>query len=294
MGARGAKEADVAAKTDRLVCPLCGSQTRVIETRQLEAGLLRRRRVCDRGHRFSSWEFAEARFCRKRAGWLQRFDEAKLRAAIQKAAEDISVDEKRIVGDVVRAMLDAPTLTGDAITTEQIGRIVLRGLSEQDSTGIAMVRFGSVFVRRHFDSPEELLEGIRREIEGPMLYVVKRSGREGVEDRKPDEPILQPFDYSKLRRSIRRALDKTPFLDRLEQLVNSVADQARQEARVVGIDNGNSRSEIPAERVGQLVLEQLHRVDWVAYVRYLSVFDRDEFQREVPREAGPHGGSRTA
>jgi transcriptional regulator NrdR family protein len=272
-----------ASKSERLVCPVCESQTRIIETRQLELGLLRRRRVCDQGHRFSSWELADARFCRKRAGWLQRFDEAKLRRAIAKAAEGIAVNEDRIVRDVVRSMLDAPGMTGDAISTEEIGRIILRGLNEEDPTGVCMVRFGSVFLRRHFNSPDELLAGIRSEIEQPMLYVVKRRAELGIEDRSDERPLVQPFSYTKLRRSIRRALQKTPHQGKLEVLVNAVADLASREAEEVALEDNQARSEIEAERIGRLVLDQLRHLDWAAYVRYLSVFDREAFQKEVPK-----------
>src|SRR5688572_2037999 len=222
----------MAAKVERLLCPLCESQTRVVETRQVEPGLFRRRRICDTGHRFSSWEMSEARFCRKRAGWLQRFDEAKLRTAIQKATVGISVNEDRIIDDVLRATVDSPRETGDAITTEAIGKIILRGLSEEDPSGISVVRFGSVFLQRHFDSPEDLLAGIQREIHEPALYVIKRHA-EAADEREADEPLLQPFDYTKLRRSIRHALRKTPYRERLEPLVNAVADLAMQEAQKV-------------------------------------------------------------
>ncbi len=43
----------------KLPCPQCGSPTRVRETRMWKKGcIIRRRRVCSKGHRFSTVELA--------------------------------------------------------------------------------------------------------------------------------------------------------------------------------------------------------------------------------------------
>ena len=267
----------------------------MLETRQVEDGAaLRRRRICSQGHRFTSWESAGSQFVRKRQGWLERFDEGKLRRAIEKASLEASppIDADPVVLDVVRAMHRAPLLTGDAISTFEIGRIVLRRLHEQDPTGICALRFGSVFLRhRHFNTQEELIAAIATETQGLMLYVAKSHERERLELAKRGR-VLEAFNHGKLRRAIKRALDKTPYEGLLEQLVDEVAATAHEQAQEVR-DGKHRYRVIDAEAIGRLVLQRLHATDWVAYARFLSVFNRDEFERVIPMRDRSAQGRRT-
>lgn len=83
------------------------------------------------------------------------------------------------------------------------------------------------------------------------LTVVKKSGRR------------VPFDRDKLMRSVGIALRKRPVdPDRVEQMVTGI--QRRLES--------TGESEIPAEYIGQLVMEGLANLDPVAYVRFASVY----------------------
>ena len=70
-------------------CPRCEQSTRVLESRRAEGGAaLRRRRECAAcGHRFTTFERRERPplRVRKRDGKSQRFDRAKLRAALLRA-----------------------------------------------------------------------------------------------------------------------------------------------------------------------------------------------------------------
>ena len=67
-------------------CPECDHPTRVLESRRADAGAAtRRRRVCSScGHRFTTFERRERPPLAvvKRDGERQRFDRAKLRAAL--------------------------------------------------------------------------------------------------------------------------------------------------------------------------------------------------------------------
>ncbi len=83
------------------------------------------------------------------------------------------------------------------------------------------------------------------------LTVVKKSGRR------------VPFDREKLSRSIEIALRKRPIeADRVERMVNGIVRQLENQGD----------SDVPSERIGELVMEGLRGLDSVAYVRFASVY----------------------
>jgi transcriptional repressor NrdR len=72
-----------------------------------------------------------------------------------------------------------------------------------------------------------------------------------------------PFEREKLARSIRVALRKRPVdEDRIEQLVNSIQRRLETEGE----------SDIPSNKIGEIVMETLKELDQVAYVRFASVY----------------------
>jgi transcriptional repressor NrdR len=88
----------------------------------------------------------------------------------------------------------------------------------------------------------------------------------------------QPFDENKLRNSMIRALEKRPVpSDDLEQAVGRLIHRLRT----------MGEREVPSRLVGQLVMEELHELDEVAYVRFASVYRRfqdiTEFEEEIKR-----------
>ncbi|MGA7383510.1 MAG: transcriptional regulator NrdR [Methylocella sp.] len=83
------------------------------------------------------------------------------------------------------------------------------------------------------------------------LVVLKKSGRR------------VPFDREKLMRSLEIALRKRPVEpDRVERMVNGLVRQLESQGD----------SEIPSDRIGELVMEGLRGLDSVAYVRFASVY----------------------
>jgi transcriptional repressor NrdR len=83
------------------------------------------------------------------------------------------------------------------------------------------------------------------------LTVVKRSGRR------------VPFDRDKLHRSLAVALRKRPVEpERIETLVSDIVRQLE----------ATGEPDVPAETLGQLVMEGLKGLDDVAYVRFASVY----------------------
>jgi transcriptional repressor NrdR len=83
------------------------------------------------------------------------------------------------------------------------------------------------------------------------LTVVKKNGQR------------EPFDRDKLARSMYVALRKRPVEpDRVERVINSLVRQLES----------LGETEIPADQVGELVMEALANLDQVAYVRFASVY----------------------
>jgi transcriptional repressor NrdR len=88
----------------------------------------------------------------------------------------------------------------------------------------------------------------------------------------------EPFNQEKLRAGMLRALEKRPVS--IEQIEAALARITRK-AMTCG------DREIPSSQIGEWVMEELHQVDQVAYVRFASVYrcfqDIDEFRREISK-----------
>jgi transcriptional repressor NrdR len=83
------------------------------------------------------------------------------------------------------------------------------------------------------------------------LTVIKKSGQR------------EPFDRDKLARSVFVALRKRPVeTERVERTINALVRQ---------LEN-SGESEIPSDRIGELVMEALSTLDQVAYIRFASVY----------------------
>ena len=95
----------------------------------------------------------------------------------------------------------------------------------------------------------------------------------------------QPFNRSKLEQSITLACRKRGIQqERIDQLVSGIQRQLET----------SGESEVPAARIGALVMEGLRRLDSVAYIRFASVYrdfgdpkDFEEFAGSVRDAAIP-------
>ncbi|NOR66630.1 MAG: transcriptional regulator NrdR [Woeseiaceae bacterium] len=86
----------------------------------------------------------------------------------------------------------------------------------------------------------------------------------------------QPFDETKLRNSMVRALEKRPVpSDEVEQALGRLVHKLRT----------MGEREVPSRMIGEFVMEELRGLDEVAYVRFASVYrsfqDVTEFQDEI-------------
>ncbi len=129
-------------------CPRCNmASTRVIDSRDLEAGsTIRRRRECEAcAYRFTTYERPEgARLVVvKRDGTRQDFDRTKLHAGLMKALEKRPVTIERVdrAVDDIEAGLRA---RGEQeLTSKEIGRLATEALRDIDQ--LAYIRFASVY-----------------------------------------------------------------------------------------------------------------------------------------------------
>ena len=73
----------------------------------------------------------------------------------------------------------------------------------------------------------------------------------------------ETFDRDKLERSVRIALQKRPIdVDRIEQMVTGIVRRLES----------LGETDVPSDKVGEIVMETLARIDTVAYVRFASVY----------------------
>ena len=101
-------------------------------------------------------------------------------------------------------------------------------------------------------------------VEEMLPLVMKKDGRR------------EPFDRAKIIAGIQKACEKRPVsVETIERLAD------RLEAR---LQEGGER-EVPTNTVGEWVMNELHEIDEVAYVRFASVYrsfkDINEFMAEL-------------
>ncbi len=101
-------------------------------------------------------------------------------------------------------------------------------------------------------------------VEEVLPLVIKKDGRR------------EPFDRMKILTGLKKACEKRPIsLDMLEKTVEEI-EKSLQEKGL---------KEIPSTVIGEEVMDRLHKLDEVAYVRFASVYrsfkDINEFMTEL-------------
>ena len=86
----------------------------------------------------------------------------------------------------------------------------------------------------------------------------------------------EPFDEGKLRSGMEKALEKRPVpRAQVDEAVSRIAHKVRSQGD----------REVPSRVVGEIVMEELRRLDEVAYVRFASVYrhfeDVEAFHEEI-------------
>ena len=141
-------------------CASCNCEdTKVIDSRVSEEGSsIRRRRSCLKcGYRFTTYERLEEvpLFVVKRTGDKELFDRAKIISGLQSAAKGRPVEDSVLI-EIAERVEDDMRLTGDEVTSNQVGHAVLERLRSIDE--VTYMRFASVY--KNFDAAADF----RREL----------------------------------------------------------------------------------------------------------------------------------
>lgn len=100
-------------------------------------------------------------------------------------------------------------------------------------------------------------------IEERPLLVIKRDGRR------------EQFSRDKIVKGIMHACEKRPVsIETIEEIMDEIEKELHREAG----------REVLSSKIGELVMEKLHRVDKVAYVRFASVYRKFEHVHEFIEE----------
>ena len=88
----------------------------------------------------------------------------------------------------------------------------------------------------------------------------------------------EPFNEDKLRSGILKALEKRPVsMEQVDEAVSRINHRLR----------ASGEREVQSKMVGELVMQELRKLDEVAYVRFASVYrsfkDLNEFREEIDR-----------
>jgi len=165
-------------------CPFCGhEETKVNDSRLAGEGRqIRRRRECLKcGERFTTFETAELLMPLVVKGDRAReeFDEAKLRAGMEKALQKRPVSRVQIDEALSRIVHKVRSLGDREVTARAVGELVMEELRQLDE--VAYVRFASVY--RQFQDVEAFHEEIERlrharaAASPPTMHAGKRAGR---------------------------------------------------------------------------------------------------------------------
>lgn len=97
------------------------------------------------------------------------------------------------------------------------------------------------------------------------LNVLKKDGRR------------EAFSRDKLKSGITKAFEKRPFTsEQVEEIIDEIESKIFRNAK---------EKEISTQKIGQIIMEKLKRVDKIAYIRFASVYrefaDIDDFKNAL-------------
>jgi transcriptional repressor NrdR len=125
-------------------------------------------------------------------------------------------------------------------------------------------RDGNIIRRRRLCSSCQRRFTTHERVEEISPVVIKKDGRR------------EPFDRNKIFAGIQRACEKRPVSI---EVIDSLVDKMERDFQEKG------DKEIKSTEIGERVMQELHRLDEVAYVRFASVYrqfkDISEFMAEV-------------
>ena len=141
-----------------MICPICKKgETSVVDSRPTEDGTsIRRRRLCECGERFTTFERVQFRelVVVKKNGRKSAFDRDKLSKSIYIALKKRPIDTDTIEKFITKISRSLEELGQSEITSNTVGTMVMDGLKELDP--VAYVRFASVY--RNFREEKDFVQ----------------------------------------------------------------------------------------------------------------------------------------
>ena len=141
-----------------MICPICKKgETSVVDSRPTEDGTsIRRRRLCECGERFTTFERVQFRelVVIKKSGRKSTFDREKLSKSIYIALKKRPIDTDTIEKFITKISRSLEEFGQSEITSNTIGTMVMDGLKELDPVGY--VRFASVY--RNFREEKDFVQ----------------------------------------------------------------------------------------------------------------------------------------
>ncbi|MCK4797856.1 MAG: transcriptional repressor NrdR [Spirochaetes bacterium] len=102
-------------------------------------------------------------------------------------------------------------------------------------------------------------------IEEKNLMIIKRDGRR------------EQFNIDKLSSGVNKAIEKRPVSQIvIEELLHSIEEEA--------VVKAGDKHEISSFDIGKMVMQRLHKLDQVAYIRFASVYRKFEDVKEFVKE----------
>ena len=145
-----------------MICSICKKgETSVVDSRPTEDGnVIRRRRQCVCGHRFTTFERVQIRelMVVKKNGRKSSFDRDKLSKSIYIALKKRPIDTDTVEKFISKISRSLEELGQAEITSNIIGTMVMEGLKELDP--VAYVRFASVY--RNFKEEKDFVQFVDR------------------------------------------------------------------------------------------------------------------------------------
>jgi len=141
-----------------MICPFCKKgETSVVDSRPTEDGTsIRRRRLCNCGERFTTFERVQFRelIVIKKNGRKSSFDREKLSKSIYIALKKRPIDTDTVEKFITNISRTLEELGQSEISSNTIGTLVMDGLKELDP--VAYVRFASVY--RNFREEKDFVQ----------------------------------------------------------------------------------------------------------------------------------------
>ena len=141
-----------------MICPFCKKDdTSVVDSRPTEDGsTIRRRRLCNCGERFTTFERVQFRELTviKKNGRKSVFDREKLSKSIYIALKKRPIDTATAEKFISNISRNLEELGQSEISSSMIGTMVMQGLKELDP--VAYIRFASVY--RNFREEKDFVQ----------------------------------------------------------------------------------------------------------------------------------------